>query len=89
VLARPLTGGNGGRTPFNDLADTHSITSSAMARTDGGTSRPSAFAVLRLIISSNSRRLLHWQFGRPLTFEDTACIDASYKAALMCNQEIT
>src|SRR5262245_47941141 len=32
---------------------THSITSSAMASTDGGTSRPSAFAVLRLMGSSN------------------------------------
>src|SRR5262245_39622040 len=31
----------------------HSITSSARASTDGGTSRPSAFAVLRLMSSSN------------------------------------
>ena len=31
----------------------HSITSSARARSDGGTSRPSALAVLRLMISSN------------------------------------
>src|SRR6516165_7113473 len=30
----------------------HSITSSARARTDGGTARPSALAVLRLITSS-------------------------------------
>src|SRR5262249_11221242 len=30
----------------------HSITSSARASTDGGISRPSAFAVLRLMISS-------------------------------------
>src|SRR5262249_20683666 len=31
----------------------HSITSSAMASSEGGTSRPSAFAVLRLMTSSN------------------------------------
>src|SRR5262249_28420715 len=31
----------------------HSITSSARARSVGGTSRPSALAVLRLIVSSN------------------------------------
>src|ERR1700730_5633091 len=31
----------------------HSITSSARARSDGGTSRPSALAVLRLITKSN------------------------------------
>src|SRR5262245_65140895 len=31
----------------------HSITSSAMASSDGGTSRPSALAVLRLMTSSN------------------------------------
>src|SRR5215472_13136080 len=32
---------------------THSITSSARARSEGGTVRPSAFAVLRLMTSSN------------------------------------
>jgi hypothetical protein len=31
----------------------YSITSSAMASNEGGTSRPSAFAVLRLMTSSN------------------------------------
>src|SRR5262252_4962444 len=31
----------------------HSMTSSARARIDGGTVRPSAFAILRLITSSN------------------------------------
>src|SRR5262245_35476247 len=31
----------------------HSITSSAVASSDGGISRPNAFAVLRLITSSN------------------------------------
>ena len=34
------------------LAQPHSITSSARASNDGGTSRPRAFAVLRLITSS-------------------------------------
>src|SRR5450759_5124293 len=37
----------------NELASPHSITSSARARSIGGTVRPSAFAVLRLITSSN------------------------------------
>src|SRR5262249_53786294 len=37
----------------DELASLHSITSSAMASTPGGIVRPSAFAVLRLITSSN------------------------------------
>jgi hypothetical protein len=37
----------------DELATPHSITSSARASSVGGTSRPSAFAVLRLIKSSN------------------------------------
>jgi len=37
----------------NELAPSHSITSSARANNDGGTVRPSAFAVLRRITSSN------------------------------------
>src|SRR5262249_35720665 len=39
----------------------HSITSSASASTLGGISRPSAFAVLRLITNSN---LVDWMTGR-------------------------
>jgi len=39
--------------PDSCSADTHSITSSARASSVGGTSRPSAFAILRLITSSN------------------------------------
>src|SRR5262249_13870254 len=40
--------------PHNELATpNHSITSSARASSDGGTSRPSALAVLRLIAYSN------------------------------------
>src|SRR5262249_45081786 len=37
----------------NEFAPSHSITSSASARTWAGTSRPIAFAVLRLMTSSN------------------------------------
>src|SRR5262245_46716167 len=37
----------------DELALVHSITSSAIASSDGGTVRPSALAVLRLITSSN------------------------------------
>jgi hypothetical protein len=37
----------------DELASVHSITSSAVASSDGGTSSPSALAVLRLTTSSN------------------------------------
>ena len=37
----------------DELAPLHSITSSARASSVGGTSSPSAFAVLRLMTSSN------------------------------------
>src|SRR5262249_20919789 len=36
----------------DELASSHSMTSSARARIDGGTVRPSAFAILRLTTSS-------------------------------------
>ena len=52
----------------------HSITSSARASSDGGTSRPSALAVLRLITSSNFVGCLHRQIGRLLAFEDAVDI---------------
>src|SRR5262245_26034081 len=39
--------------PKADMEPSHSITSLALARSDGGTERPSALAVLRLITSSN------------------------------------
>src|SRR5262245_8846075 len=44
---------------------THSITSSARASSVGGTSRPSALAVLRLMINSN---LVGWVTGRSAGF---------------------
>ena len=50
---------------------TYSITSSARASSVGGTSRPSALAVLRLITSSNLVGCLHRQVGRLLALEDT------------------
>src|SRR5262245_1054022 len=37
----------------DELATPHSITSSAMASSEGGTSMPNTFAVLRLITNSN------------------------------------
>jgi hypothetical protein len=37
------------------------ITLSAHASTFGGIVRPRCFAVFRLMVSSNFRRLLHWQ----------------------------
>ena len=48
----------------------HSITSSARASSVGGTSRPSALAVLRLIDELVLGRRLHRQVGRLLALED-------------------
>ena len=48
----------------------HSITSSARASSKGGTSRPSALAVLRLMTSSIFGRRLHRQISRLLPFKD-------------------
>ena len=55
---------------------THSITSSARASSVGGTSRPSALAVLRLMTSSNLVGLLDRQVGRLLALEDATDVDA-------------
>ena len=49
----------------------YSITSSARASSVGGTSRPSALAVLRLIDQLVLGRRLHRQVGRFLALEDT------------------
>ena len=49
---------------------TYSITSSARASSVGGTVRPSAFAVLRLMTSSILGRRLHRQIGGLLALED-------------------
>src|SRR6202030_1074591 len=45
--------GHRGAQQEHQLAPPHSMTSSAWARMEGGTVRPSALAVLRLITSSN------------------------------------
>src|SRR5262249_53396143 len=45
--------GHRGAKKRDERAALHSITSSAMASSDGGTVRPSAFAVLTLMTSSN------------------------------------
>src|SRR5262249_32909581 len=50
---RERPGDNRAAEQRDELAPLHSITSSARASSWGGTSRPSAFAVLRLITSSN------------------------------------
>src|SRR5262249_40637737 len=60
----------------DELAPFHSITSSAMASSVGGTVRPSIRAVLRLITSSN---LVGRSTGRGLfAFENSPDIDASW-----------
>src|SRR5262249_56895733 len=51
-------------------APQHSITSSARASNEGGTSRSSALAVFRLITISYLGRRLHRQVGRFLAFKD-------------------
>ena len=57
-------GGSVGNQPGADIPTVYSITSSARSRMDVGTSRPSAFAVLRLIASLVLGRCLHRQ-SRP------------------------
>ena len=57
-----------------------SITSSASASSVGGTSRPSALAVLRLMTSSILGRCLHRKVGWLLAFEDA--IDVARRASV-------
>ena len=54
----------------------YSITWSARASSVGGTVRPSALAVVRLMISSTFVALLHRQVGRFLALENSAGVDA-------------
>ena len=64
----------------DELAAPHSITSSALASRVGGTSTPSAFAVLRLIGKLVFGRRLHGKVGRLLALEDT--IDVAGRASV-------
>jgi hypothetical protein len=58
-------------TDVPDRSDiTHSITWSARNSSDGGIVRPSSFAVLRLITSSNLTGLLYGQIGGLGAFQD-------------------
>ena len=61
---------------MTNAAPSHSITSSARARIDGGTVRPSAFAVLRLIDQLECRRLLNRQIGGLGALEDLSGVNA-------------
>src|SRR4051794_32881496 len=61
----------------------HSITSSARASSCGGTSRPSVFAVLRLITSSYLVGALDGQIGGLLTLEDA--IDVPCRTTIRIN----
>src|SRR5258708_39326274 len=61
----------------DELAPFHSITSSARASSMGGTSRPSALAVLRLMTNFEFGRLHDRQFRRPHPFENSTGIDTS------------
>src|SRR6266516_492220 len=60
----------------------HSITSSARASSVGGTSRPSALAVLRLITSSNFVGCSTREIGGLGAFENLADIDAHLAISL-------
>ena len=66
------------------LSSSHSITSSARASSVGGTSRPSALAVFRLMTSLVLGRRLHRQVGRLLALEDA--IDVAGRAAILINR---
>jgi hypothetical protein len=57
--------------PRASISVCHSITSSARASTDDGISRPSAFAVLRLITNSNFVGLLDRKVSWLRTLEDS------------------
>ena len=63
----------------------HSITSSARASSDGGTVRPSALAVLRLIDQLVLGRRLHRQVGRLLALEDA--IDVAGRAPVLVDSD--
>ena len=65
----------------DELAPPHSITSSARASSVGGTSRPSALAVLRLIDQLVLGRRLHRQVGRLLALEDA--VDVAGRAPVL------
>jgi hypothetical protein len=60
----------------------YSITSSARASSVVGISRPSTFAVCKLMTNSNLGRQQHGQVGRPLTLENAAGIGLAYH---VCN----
>ena len=62
----------------------YSITSSARASSVGGTSRPSALAVLRLIDQLVLGRRLHRQVGRLLALEDA--VDVAGRAPVLVDQ---
>ena len=72
------------RNSDDERAPPHSITSSARASSDGGTLRPSALAVLRLIDQLVLGRRLHRQVGRLLALEDA--IDVAGRAAVLVDQ---
>ena len=57
----------------------YSITSSARASSVGGTSRPSAFAVLRLMTSSNLVGACTGKIGRLGALEDAIDVDAGLR----------
>jgi hypothetical protein len=77
----PLLRTGGKRLGYHAAQNQHqfplSITSSARASSDRGTVRPSAFAVFRLITSSNLVGCLHRKIGRPRAFEDLGDIAGS------------
>ena len=58
----------------DEVAPSHSITSSAMASTPGGMTRPSALAVLRLMTSSKFAQLHDRQIARLLALEDLSVV---------------
>ena len=67
--------------PCDEFPPPHSITSSARASSDGGSMRPSAFAVLRLTIRLVPGRRLHRQVGGLLALEDA--IDVARGASVL------
>src|SRR5262249_56964792 len=81
---RERPGGSRAAEQRDELAPPYSITSSARASSAGGISRPSAFAVLRLMTSSYLVGACHRQIGRFLALEDA--IDVSGRAPVLVDQ---
>jgi hypothetical protein len=73
----------------NEITPSHSITSSARASSEGGTSRARALAVLKLMRSSNVAGLFYWQYRWICALEDFVDIDGGAPEEVYIVRSIT